>query len=465
MKTLYKTILPSLFALLFLSSCEKEDEYSIPLPVIESAVISPAAFAFGDTLTLTAKLSGPEAVLLALDVNILADNRLISSQSLPAGGNSHETDAKIFIPLTENMPDGAEVKILLTLKNVLKGETSREITGLTASRVYYEKLYLVTENGEACTLVPQAGNRDKYEASGLSLPKSFRYKIAQKITDGKIDYSGLAWGDKNGKIALVDETGESAFAYTAGAEYIKEFVFDSYAFKTNLSGDRFQPDDLAPDLFDEEVSIDGEVFLQVSRSLEKNQEIAVFQELASPMVVYNPDFFERTAPGKIRFLGETGTYTLYYTPVRKNVIIGTENPAYPDYLVASGFGLGYPTKVTSEEINAVYSGKGRVTTSWGFDHILQYILFRKISDNVFQATVYTPGDHDHYAGFKPFENTNWGNEKSAGDFTFTGEPIISGENDWTIANGDTDPLVESAHHRITINLNEYTVHIEKITLP
>jgi hypothetical protein len=62
------------------------------------------------------------------------------------------------------------------------------------------------------------------------------------------------------------------------------------------------------------------------------------------------------------------------------------------------------------------------------------------------------------AGFKPFENSGWGNEKKAGDFTFTGEDIISGDNDWNAGES-----VEG-NYRFTIDLSAKTVKIEKITL-
>jgi hypothetical protein len=186
--------------------------------------------------------------------------------------------------------------------------------------------------------------------------------------------------------------------------------------------------------------------------------------LADAMNVYNPDFFARVSASKVKFLGETGDYTLYFNPVRKNIFVGVANPSYPDYLLACGWGLGYPTRVSSAEISSVYPGRQRTHTSWGFGNVMNYVLLRRIGDGIYQGTFYTPGDQDHYAGFKPFENTGWANEKKAGAFTFTGEQIISGDNDWTIPNGANDPIVESAHYRFTINLKNNTVHIEKTTI-
>src|SRR5690606_27543657 len=134
------------------------------------------------------------------------------------------------------------------------------------------------------------------------------------------------------------------------------------------------------------------------------------------------------------------------------------------FLVVCGWGLGYPTKISSDAIASVYPGHQRTHTNWGFAHIMDYVLMRKTGENIYQGTFFTPSENDHYAGFKPFENTGWGNEKKAGDFTFTGEQIITGDGDWTIPNGEDDPIIESGTYRFNIDLNENTVHIEKVTI-
>jgi hypothetical protein len=262
---------------------------------------------------------------------------------------------------------------------------------------------------------------------------------------------------------MIDQSGEWAFVYTPDADYTKSFVFDNFAFTAATTGSQLGDDDLALSAFDDQ-DVNGESFRTLTRTLEQGKTYTVFGQLGDAVTIYNPDFFERTADSRVTFLGETGEYTIYYNPVRKNIFVGVENPSYPQYLLACGYGLGYPTNVSTDEIGAVYPGHTRVHTSWGFGNVLNYVLLRQIGDGIYQGTFFTPGDHDHYAGFKPFENTGWANEKKAGQFTFTGEQIISGDNDWTIPNGENDPVVESANYRFTINLNDNTVNIEKVTL-
>ena len=464
MKSIYKFfILSGVIALLF-ASCE--DEYGPrkeSTPVIESAAVSPSNFTFGDSITLSARVTDPATMLTSLVYHVVSEGRVIAEGEIPLIGDDYEVQQAIFVPLLVNQEDNSSVQVNLEARNVLKGSAFSEVTNLTGNRPAYNQLYLVSDDGTVVTLTP-SGNSNKFEGNNLTLGTSFRFKIAEKLNaDKSIDYTGAVYGNVDGKMAMINENGESAFAYTPEADYTKDFVYDLYAFSFETTGSDLGEDDLALSAFSSE-DIYGESFRTLTRTLEKGKTYTVFGNLGDAVNIYNPDFFERTADSRVTFLGETGEYTIYYNPVRKNIFVGVENPSYPQYLLACGYGLGYPTNVTSDEINAIYPGHHRVHTEWGFGHVMNYVLLRQIGDGIYQGTFFTPGDHDHYAGFKPFENTGWANEKKAGDFTFTGEQIISGDNDWTIPNGDNDPVVESANYRFTVNLNDHTVNIEKVTL-
>jgi hypothetical protein len=456
-------------AALLLPACEK-DRYGDPpqtsVPAITSAVITPAEFTYGDRVTLTAVVADPETPLSALEVSLVLGDRIVpvTTIDLRTGETGANVSTEILVPLVNEMPDNAPVKFLLRAVNIRNGATASELTGFTGRRPYFSQLYLVVENGGVYPLAPAASERDRYAVADAMLTRSFTYRIAQKITaDNQIDYSGLVWGDRAGKIQLVGEDGSGIFAFAGGADYTSSFVFDNYQFTATVSGSVYATPNLMLDNFDGQVTIDGETFYRKAIALSTNDEYSIYNELAAADVVFNLDFFERTG-NKVKFLGESGSYTLYYNPVRKNVIVGVNNPSYPDYLLACGFGLGYPTHVTSAAIGAVYSDKVRTHTSWGFGHILQYVLFRRVSSNVYQGTVYMPGDHDHYAGFGLYENSSWANQKRKDQFTFTGEAIISGEGNWDIPNGDTDPVIPSDNFRITIDLNTNTVNIVKFQL-
>jgi hypothetical protein len=367
------------------------------------------------------------------------------------------------------MPDNVPVNFALKLTNTRNSAATHELTGFTGKRPYFSQLYLVTDEGGVYPLTPQAGNRDNYEAANIVLSRVFNYKIAQKITAGnQIDYSGLAWGEAKGKIQLIDETGSSIFAFS-GNDITTAFTFDNYRFTTSLSGSAYSSPNLMLENFEGPVTINSEEFYKLSVALEQNQEFAVYNELASTKVVFNVDFFDRINANKVKFLGETGNYTLYYNPVRKHVIVETPTPGTAGYKLACGYGMGYPTKITRDELRAVYSAKNLVTTGWGFGHIQQYVLFRRIAGNVYQATVYMPGEHDHYASIGIYDNKSWGNPQLAIDYTITGENIFTiTSNNFNIPNGFSDPqypAIESDTYRMTINIADKTMHVEKYALP
>jgi hypothetical protein len=454
MKSLNKIIILTAVCALFFISCEEDyGSRKKSTPVIEAASISPTAFTFGDSVTLTASITDPATLLYALDYTLATAGKTIASGSIPLGDTRVDVSQRIFVPLISDLPDNTPVTVTLTARNVLKGAADKDFTGFTGKRPVYSQLYLVTTDGQVAELKPQAANKDKYEATGLTFDATFDYKIAGKITAGKeIDYSSAVWGNLNGRIAIIDNKGEPAFATAPNSGYMNSFVFDSYAFTVSVAGGTLGANDLSLNDFGGTV-IDGELFRTLNYNLVKNQEYTLFGKLADEKIVYHLDFFERTAANKIRFLGETGAYTLYYNTYRQHMLLWVDNPAYPDYILITGGGIGYPTKV---------SGIDKSHCWWGFGHIRQFILPRKIANDVFQATFYIHWDEWNWMGFKPFENNWWANEKGFSAVTITGEDVLEGNNDNNFiskSNIDTN-----AFYRLTFDWAASTLHVEKIIL-
>lgn len=463
MKSINKIFFLIIAASLLVISCDDEfGPKKESTPIIESASIETTTFTFGDSIFLIAKIRDHATRLTELNYEIVSEGEIITSGMIPLNGDIFEVEELIYVPLIKNQQDNASLTVNLLAKNVLKGTATHQITGITGKRPNYEVLYLVTDDGNVAELSKES--QDMFSSHSLTLDTSFRYKIAEKINSDKtIDYSGDVYGNHNGQIAMIDENGESAFIYADKADYTRDLSFNNMLFEVKIQGNTLGEDDFALSSFSD-IDVAGETFRATTRTLEKGKEYSLFGRLADASNIYNPDFFERTADDKVKFTGETREYTIYYNAVRKNIIVALDNPSYPDFLLACGWGLGYPTNITSAEIAAVYSGKKRTHTDWGFDNILKYVLMPRIAEGVYQGTFYTPGDDDHYASFKPFENTGWGNEKKAGQFTFTGVSIISGDDNWEIPNSENDPVIESANYRFTIDLNNNTVNIEKVNL-
>jgi hypothetical protein len=443
-----------LFTVLFIAtvlfSCENDEQYTISKPVIISAQISPQTFEFGDSVILTANIGDDEANLSALSVEFRAGDRIISEQSFAVGGNKADINQPVFVPLIPDVHDGTGITVRLKARNVLKGESVTEITGLTGNRPSFNQLYLVVGDNKIHVLTPQSNDKNKFETGNLTLDRAFDYRIAQKITGNQIDYSGLVWGNRNGRLSLTDETGEPAFAYVEH-DYADSFVFDGLSFGVALSGRDYSENDIVMSKFSE-TTIDGEPFRTFTRNMTRNQEYTLFGELDEE-IVYNPDFFEQTAINKVKFLGATGAYTIYYNAFRKHVIVGVENPAYPDFILLTGGGIGYPTKVKGIGIEHVW---------WGFGNVRNFILFNRTAENVYQGTMMIHAKDDSWVGCKPFENTGWGGEKRFDAFTFTGLQIFESADggDWH----PTSDVSPEDYYRITINWAANTVNVEKVNL-
>jgi len=455
MKSIYKAIICGLCACALLTSCEEEDTRKVfpnSTPVIESAAINPSAFTYGDSVVITAKISDPVTPLSTLEMKMIVNDVLVAQQTIRTAGNSTEVSSKFKVAYTSELPDNADVEVLLTLTNVEGDKTTGNISGLKGKRTYYNKLYLVMDNGNVIELTPQATKSDKYESPEIMIKSnSIRYRIAEKITsDNQIDFTGHVWGYKSGAIQLVDETGDYITTTSANVDYITGIIFDNYMFSTALAGDKLNPNDLVLDNFGE-VTASGEAFMKLSRSFEKNQEVNLFDELTSTDIVYDLNYFERIADDKVKFIGDAGSYDLYYSETRKVVIVDPADRAYPNVLLAAGEGLGYPSKVKPE-----------AHTSWDFNAPLQAMVFRKVAADTYQAVVYFDASK---ANFKPFENRDWGNEKKSSDFTMPS--LIARDTDlgktdgnWYAAEGAV-----SGNYKITINLATKVVTAESVTLP
>jgi hypothetical protein len=455
MKKAIDIFLVSVAALLLLASCD-DNRYGDPpqpsIPEITSAAIEPATFTYGDSVTVTATVSDAEIPLSALAISLIVDSKTVpvTTLDLRTGETSASVSAKIFIPLVDNMPNDAQVSFALTLANTRNSTASRELTGFTGKRPYFTQLHLVTGNGEVYPLTPQADNKDSYSVSDVVISRSFTYRIAQKVADGnKVDYSGLVWGDVNGKIQLIGESGGSIFAFSADNDIATAFTFDSYHFTASQTGGSYA----APNFMLEDftaTTIGGEDFYTLNISLTKDTEYNVYNELASAALVYNVDFFERITPNKVKFLGETGSYTLYYNKTSQYVVLlPATTPAYPDYILVTGAGIGYPSKIAKEH------------AGWGFGNVRNFLLARKISTDVYQVTMFIHAKDDSWVSFKPYETTGWGGEKKYSDFTYSGLALDGPEGNSIYPSA----AMEEGIYRLTISWSANTINVEPFTLP
>ena len=203
-----------------------------------------------------------------------------------------------------------------------------------------------------------------------------------------------------------------------------------------------------------------ETFRKGELYIESSSLITLAGALASDEVIVNLDFFTRENTATVKFSGESGVYSVYWNPVRKNVIIEptVAIEAANGYYVFTGPGVGYPTTVSSDAIKAAYgAGDGRYTTSWDPGaNIRSRVVMRRIGTDTYQATVCI----NDGATFKPFSNTGWGNDVFAAEnCTFSGSPILKASGDWS-PNENCD---KEAYYRFILNAAQKTVEVRKVS--
>jgi hypothetical protein len=151
-----------------------------------------------------------------------------------------------------------------------------------------------------------------------------------------------------------------------------------------------EPDPVAPPGEDTQTTINfaaitgegpADGITTLSKELEKDFEYTLVGSIEQAAALLNVDFFERTALDKAKFLGETGTYTLYYDKNRKNLLLTPADVSFPGYIVATGKGFGYPVAAGTP------SYIGNYPDDAGVADVLRYVLFRKTGDATYQATI------------------------------------------------------------------------------
>ena len=173
----------------------------------------------------------------------------------------------------------------------------------------------------------------------------------------------------------------------------------------------------------------------------------------------DPTFFEVTGTNTVKFLGETGVYTVYYLPRLNYVFVEQTDAVYPNALWLVGVGMG-PARTP-----------GVKTSSWNWNSPLEYRFCRKVSEGVFETVFYANHEVDPTAaepwrltfGVKFMHQRNWGNEESSQNYAMPNSYLYSpSPNDKGNFNGTAEFANLPGIYRFTIDINNKTTSFVKI---
>lgn len=425
-----------------MASCSKDTpsrkNFPHSTPVIESVTVTPNPFIFGDSIHINAKVSDERTPLSTLTAKVVVNDQMIANVTMRTEGYNSEVSASLFAPLTKEIPNNSLAEVFLTLTNVEGDETLQTLDNVQAVRPVFDHLYLVQDNG---TVILLSREQDSYNYINDELNikgGSISYKIASNLTEnGEIDYSQFVWASDNGVIKVMGDQGTDITTNNSDLRRTKKVTFDAFNFVTLLDGELIDPNNLVLDPNDmAETQINGILVNNISLNLTTGQELIIDGVLLDSDVYFEYNYFEKVDDDKIKFLGETGTWNIYYGISSKYLLVQNANEyAYPQIYLVCGEGLGYPSHVYNV-----------ATTSWNFQTVFDYIPFKNIGNSQYQALIYFNAEK---ANFKPFENDGWGGELKANEFEVPSIIDNSGDDgNWKAAAG-----AQSGVYLFTIDVN------------
>lgn len=471
MKNILKISLIIVAIVLF--SCKDEQlrvKYPYSLPEITDATVAETEIMYGDSVSLTVgEITDNVTPLSTLEIRVVVNDVILTKESVRTKGNSASYSAKYQIPFGPYMPDNASVEVYLSAINVEGNHTDQVISTAKVRRPQIPELYIVPVAGGGATKLSLTDATNYiYSASNLKLANEITFYLASKVTRfGNVDWTGMVFGSVNGELAEIHEGGDGIALSDLTLIGYKDVSVDLFNFVVTATGDPLTP----------ATSMDITTFASIEKNstdhlnvttaatwktaviyLGKNTEMTV-TGVTSFNKAFSPDFFEVTGANTVKFLGETGVYTVYYLPSADYVYVEQPNAVFPDVLWLDGVGFGRPQMPLAK------------TSSWNWNTPLEYAFCRKVSAGVYQTTIYVEHVIDETAAepwrlrfsAKFFHQRGWGGEVDAREYTINSNLLVA-PTDADLGNfNGTDNLTSAPGvYRLTIDTNTKTVNFVKV---
>lgn len=411
-----------LFLLIFISgilvSCsDNDDSTSVVVPVIESVTIQGNEnVKLRDSIYFDAKLSDAVRPLSTLEVELVANDVVISSKSIRTKGNTVSLEnISLFVPFASNIATGDELKVNFTLINVDGGETKEQRILKAVRPTLPETLYLVLSDKSVIELHASESAPYIYESEEGGYPSSFSAKIATSEDLAEAEYVWNAGIDDN-IAAIGDRFGTDAkFSYNNWL--VKKIIFDAFSFNFDMEGLR-----LVIKVNDVQMMASGN-YLYASVDFTKGQEFTV-SGIDDLEQAYNRDFFEYNPETKVcKFIGESGTWDVYYSLEYNYIWVNRMADVAPAtyWIIGHGF-------ASSSNWYSAFNSIG-----WELDDVKQLGYMRPLGSDKYQATVYLSDQHD-WGGFdiQILSNRTW-----EAEFAVFSNDLLSGDAAGISAAGGT----------------------------
>jgi len=469
---LINTIL--LLAVISFTACQQDDlrvKYPASVPVINSAVVAENEITYGDSITVDVEVTDNVAPLSTLEIKVVVNDEILASESVRTKVNNATYSQKYSIPFGPRMPDNAEVEVHISSINVEGFHKDTILFNTIAKRIAIPTMYLVTrDKTKRIELKLTDPVNFIYSVEGLTLGSEVTFLLPTKVTKfGRVDWTGMVFGQTDNGLGIVVNTTDSITLSDPTLIGFEKITLDLFNFTVKGEGQKLVPatEMNTANLVETPLSsinhlgtttIDTWKTAQIY--LGKDVEIT-FTGIANLANGLDPDFFKVTSATTAKFLGETGIYTVYYLPSADYLYVEQPTAVYPDAMWLDGVGFGRPVTPYAK------------TSSWNWTTPLEYKFCRKISDGVFQATIYV--QHGDGAGLaeadlwedklsaKFFHQRGWGDEEDA--TTYLNIPaLLTAPTVTDIGNfiGSDALLTAPGVYKFTIDVTNKTVTFVKI---
>lgn len=362
--------------------------------------------------------------LVSVEITCTLNGTAVNMQTKAIEGRNAEASFDMLIPFSPYMDDGAKVGFRITVCNNYKGETVYELPEekqLTVLRPEMpEKLYLVDCSGNVVEMLPEEDNPDIYTTVGDVSAVMHVFKIASRVSGSEIDYSGLVWGSIGGETGIVyTDVSDPISVDIPYGDIPESYSINVYSFAVSfaLAPLKISRDDFSVSEYPGYLS--AEVVLTNSNDV-------VFEGFpASAQDIIDRSFFSSVSGNQVKFMGQSGKYSLLYNETNGFIYIENKDMRYPDAMWVCGAGLGFAQKPYKK------------TIEWNWNKPSDYVFMNKVSDDVFEAIVFV----DSGFGFKFFRKRGWGteDEELSQNYTLFPDGVMAvGNNGWD----DTGDCVE-----------------------
>lgn len=440
MKKLHIYIFMLLCALVFVtSSCEKNEEPRQSIPVIKSLEItSGSILKITDSLAFDAAVEDQVTPLSTLEVYIKVNGDSVVHKSFRTKGNNATlSNVKIGLPFLANLPEG-EASISFTLINIDGYETTVEKSIEIERPSLPDNLYLKIAD-DVIVLSRDGDDPNVYKSEEGEYNSVFTGLVS---TSESLDSAQYIWGaGNNSNVGIIGDQFSSGISVSYPTWMVTRLVFNALTFAVSVEGTEV-------DLNVNGTQLEGTgAYFYSKINFVKGQEFTIDGIDASKIKqAYNRDFFSyNESTGKLTFLGESGTWEVYYSLKYNYFWVTRKSDVAPTtyWIIGHGFSCA---SVWNSDFNSI---------GWDLEDTKQLAYMRNLGNNKYQATVYLTTKHD----WGPFDIQFYSERTWSGSYAVFTSASFSGNSTGVNVGGDVNADVVGSsdfspgYYRLTLDIS------------